>query len=147
MDLYTGGAWRSIGSADVRVDGQWRRIVRAEVYTGGAWKSAGTFIVPLTGATAAPNVVTAGGYGGYLTTDATTITPTGGLAPYTYSWTRISGTVGTANSASSATTSFTGLVSTGGFEESTFRCTVTDALGTSVTVDVIATFSDYGGIL
>lgn len=144
MDAYTGGAWRSIGSAEVRVDGAWRRIVRAEVYTGGAWKSAGTFVVPLTGATATPTAVSGAGYA-YVTTDSVAVSPTGGLAPYTYSWARVSGSYGSANSPTSATTSFSGSIPTGTEQFSTFRCTVTDSLGTSVTVDVVAQFIEYGG--
>jgi len=75
-----------------------------------------------------------------ITTATATVTATGGTAPYTYAWTRISGsTLISANSPAAAASTFTGstLVS-GTTYDATFRCTVTDSAGTPAvkTIDV-----------
>lgn len=88
---------------------------------------------------------------GTATTATVTATPSGGTSPYTYAWTRLTSTSGTnptANSASSAATTFTQTgMSPGDSESSTWRVTVTDDEGLTVTADVQANFFDAGGIL
>ena len=97
---------------------------------------------------ASPTSVGGGSFGGSpATTDSTTATPTGGTGPYTYAWTLISyssGTAPTINSATSATTTFiqTGL-GPGGYESAVFRCTVTDSLAATAQADVDAFFFDF----
>jgi hypothetical protein len=75
-----------------------------------------------------------------------TVTASGGTPAYTYAWTRLSGaTTITANSSTSATTSFncTGLVA-GEINEAVFRCTVTDSVSATDTVDVSVKFERQG---
>lgn len=141
MDAYTGGAWRSVGRADVYVDGQWRRLTRSEQYVGGAWETGDRFLIPLTAS--ATSEVTGFGYITVITNPAT-VTPAGGLGPYTYSWARISGTYGTANSPTSATTTFYATPPSNTIQTSVFRCTVTDSLGSTATADVTAIFEEVG---
>ncbi len=90
------------------------------------------------GASAAPSVIQKTDTGASITTASTTVTATGGTAPYTYSWTRISGSSSiSANSASSATTTFTGSsLASGTTYDAVFRCTVTDNVAATKTVDV-----------
>lgn len=73
-----------------------------------------------------------------ITTNATTVTPVGGVAPYTYSWALIaSNGAWQIGSASSATSNFTApSVVRNGTRTGTFRCTVTDAIGQTAPVDV-----------
>ncbi len=76
-----------------------------------------------------------------ITTAGVTVTATGGTSPYTYAWTRQSGSTNiAADSASAATTTFTGtsLVS-GTTYNAVFRCTVTDNAAATATVDVSVT--------
>ena len=89
-------------------------------------------------AAASPSSLSTSGTGTPLTTASTTVTPTGGTSPYTYAWTRISGsTLITANSASAATTTFTGAtLASGTTYSAVFRCTVTDNVAATKTVDV-----------
>jgi hypothetical protein len=141
MDAYTGGAWRSVGSADVYIDGQWRRLTRSEQYVGGAWKTGDRFLIPLT--LSGPADVSGFGYI-YVTTDNATVTTNGGLAPYTYSWTRLSGSYGSPISATSATTAFIANPPSGSIRTSVFRCTVTDSLGSTATADVTVYFEEVG---
>lgn len=76
-------------------------------------------------------------------TSTTTATPVGGLSPYTYAWTRLSGE-GSPNSPTMATTNFGATifpVTEFGF----FRVTVTDSVGQTATATVSATFRNLGG--
>lgn len=80
-----------------------------------------------------------------ITTNSTTVTPTGGTGPYTYAWTLISRdhptTDPTANSPTAATTTFTQTnAAPGGFYTAEFLCTVTDSLGAMATASVSASF-------
>lgn len=82
-----------------------------------------------------------------VTTEPTTVYATGGTPPYSYSWVKQSG-AGTwfASTPSQATTNFTrNSVPQGlsGFA-SVWRCTVTDSLGATATVDVDAYVINYG---
>ncbi len=89
-------------------------------------------------ASAAPSAISKTDSGSSITTASTTVTATGGTSPYTYAWTRISGsTLITADSASAATTTFTGtpLVNNTTYD-AVFRCTVTDSAAATKTVDV-----------
>lgn len=89
-------------------------------------------------ATASPSSLSTSGTGTPLTTASTTVTPTGGTSPYTYAWTRISGSTSiTANTASAASTTFTGAsLASGTTYSAVFRCTVTDNVAATKTVDV-----------
>lgn len=75
-----------------------------------------------------------------LTTDPVNLTTTGGTAPYTYSWVRMSGS--SAIQAVSPTvedTQFTVLAQQNRTYISVFRCTVTDDLGATAFHDVEVT--------
>lgn len=101
---------------------------------------------PALSASAAPEAVGGVSYGdGIVTTNATTVTATGGVAPYTYLWTVVSWTnlngPPTANSSTSATTTFT-QTAVAEDDSAVFRCTVTDDASTTVTVDVSAFFQN-----
>lgn len=110
---------------------------------------AGASTVPSAlGATASPTSISKTDPAASITTASTTVTAFGGTTPYTYAWTRNSGSTSiSANSASAATTTFTGtsLVS-GSTYTAVFRCTVTDNAAATTTVDVPVTIvrGDFG---
>jgi hypothetical protein len=90
-----------------------------------------------------------------VTTASVLASPSGGIAPYTYAWTRIdaSAYTWTIGSAAAATTSFTGTnIPDGVATFATFRVTVTDAAGRKATADINAIvrnnapFDDRGGL-
>lgn len=65
-----------------------------------------------------------------LTTPSTTASASGGVAPYSYAWARISGsTAVSATAPGAATTAFTGSVPLGEQYGALFECTATDANG------------------
>lgn len=90
------------------------------------------------GATASASSVSKTDTGASITTASVTITAFGGTSPYTYSWARNSGsTLISADSASAATTTFTGTtLASGSTYTAVFRCTVTDNVAATTTVDV-----------
>lgn len=146
MRFSSGGAFKEVSGGSVRIAGAWKQLVKARVFVGGAWREAATFIQPLS-ATASPASVQGGRVGsGNVTTAQTTVTPTGGQPPYTYAWTRTLG-AGNITTPTSSATRFTQLLDNGQELTGTFRCTVTDNLGASVTADVSATFTSNDGDL
>lgn len=81
--------------------------------------------------TASPPSVGGNDTSGPVTSDATTATPSGGVAPYTYLWIYQSGSTSVhADTGTSATTSFTATLSRNDFVTAAFLCRVTDASST-----------------
>lgn len=144
MEAFIAGAWRSIGRGEVLVGGQWRRVTRAESYVDGQWRQTAVFVPPLS--VSAPDAYGPPGPGNTPvnnTSYAVTATPVGGLAPYTYAWTILSGgaTILTPNS---ATTQFRQILPASSIRYSTARVTVTDAAGTVATDDIAITLENGG---
>ena len=91
--------------------------------------------------TAAPASVANSGRGP-TSSPATTATPIGGSAPYTYSWDRVSGAGLIIAGPAAATTVFIADLSPGEFLVESFQCTVTDStLATAISNIVTATLS------
>lgn len=151
MQIFFGGAWREITSAQVFANGAWRDLVQIQEYFSSAWREVANFTAapgdegsgsPLTVA-ATPSTITTHG-GASQTSAAFTATPSGGLAPYTYVWSfnfEAAGPVFTINSPTLATTtvSATGL---SGSKQAWLLCDCTDALGAHANTNtvVVATF-------
>ena len=82
-----------------------------------------------------------------VATNATTVSVTGGMAPYSFAWAADPDWI--VSSPSSATTSFSAIVSPDQEQSATFICTVTDAKGIATTASVFASVSNYysgGGV-
>ena len=134
------GAFKEVPGGIARAGGAWKNLVRIRAYIGGAWKEVATFVQPLT-ATVSPAVTAANRIGaGTATTSPVTITPSGGIGPYTYSCVRVTGTGGTVTSPSSATTTFRRLMGNGEVVTNVFRWTVTDAMASTITGDCTVDF-------
>lgn len=76
-------------------------------------------------------------------TNPTTVTASGGKAPYSYAWGAVDGWQIT--SPTSATTTFSAVIGAGGDKSDIFTCTVSDARGDSATISAVATVFNYGG--
>lgn len=141
LQIRRGGSWITPTGLKIYKAGAWRSIQAIKIYAGGAWRDVANFTPPSGGGgggggaivlTLSRTSINKATFSSTGSTANVTATPSGGLAPYTYSWTRISGSGINANTPSSATTSFqaTGL-SEDETRTATFRCTCTDSLGTS----------------
>lgn len=144
-----GGVLRTVTVMKVAdAGGEIRTIRTAKVMdSGSTLRTVATFASAMTVAIS-PSAVFGFGFGAgsaLSTTDPVTATPTGGLAPYTYAWTRLSGD-GEAMSPTLATTTFRDDVPEGETTEGTFRVTVTDSAAQTATADVTASFTNsYSG--
>lgn len=78
-----------------------------------------------------------------VSTNLATVTVSGGKAPYSYAWGAV--TDWQISSPTSAATTFSAVIAPGGDKSDNFACTVTDARGDSVIVNVVATVFNYGG--
>jgi len=139
MRTYNGGAWKTLSSGQVYFAGVWRRLTRAKGYFDGAWRELAVFVLPVS-ASASPTDLTGYDYAGYLT-EAATVSVAGGQAPFSYAWTVGSSTASGATAAtpSSATTRF--YASSDG--DTSFVCTVTDAIGQTAATQVAVTFVSF----
>lgn len=73
---------------------------------------------------------------GTCTSDPVTVTATGGIGAKTYAWTEVTATAAVADSPSSATSTFSATLGMSEELGATFRCTVTDSIGTTATIDI-----------
>ena len=136
LSVKDGASWRSVKNVYVNDAGTWRELQKSYINSSGTWRLGHQkFSASITN-----DYPTGYSTSGTITTSAPTIvTPAGGWPGYTYSWSLFSGGGGytpTADSPSSASTTFT--IQVGGVSNTfnaTFRCTITDSIGQSVTVD------------
>lgn len=118
--------------------GQLRTVKTLKVMDNGNLRLVGNFYGDVV-ASISPSSAYGTSTGGLATTNSVTVSASGGLFPYTYSWALIShGNPGTpfAVNPTSAATAFMGLPD----GRATFRVTVTDSLGSQATADVLASF-------
>lgn len=140
MRAREGGTWRTLRRGRTRTGGQWRNLTRAVAYQGGAWRNAANFVEPPTLAiTGTPFGIINGS--GTVVTGIVTATPSGGLGPYTYAWTRTGGAAASIASPASASTTFNLFLNAPDSQSATFQCVVTDALGSTASASVTATFN------
>jgi len=138
MSVQHLGSMREIVKASIMDGGVLRSLKTIKVMDGGTLRKVASFIQPL--------VVSAGNTGNNPswgeTTRAAVANVTGGLAPFTYAWTILTGSA-TINSPTSASTTFTKPGFTDG-EQITARVTVTDAQGSTAHDDITATWHTGG---
>lgn len=141
---FIGGVWRTATGRKRYIGGAWRTATRRKIYKGGAWHDAESY-APAFSASASPSAVSgtvSNPSPSIVSSDYVTVTPIGGLAPYTYSW---DGGGATPTAPANATTSFykTGVVPGGSFETSA-GCTIADSLGATTTVSVPVSLFNEG---
>lgn len=135
-----GGTLRTISSMEVKDGSVMRSIVSMKVLDGATLRTVATFTSPLSATPSTLTQATTSTTSSFMISDPVTCTPSGGLAPYTYAWTIISGTAGV-GSPSSASSTFSKTVSGFGTPEyATAQCVVTDSLGDTATVTVSLVF-------
>lgn len=142
MIVRVSGTWPTMTSGLAYADSAWRPLIKARAFIAGAWREVATFVPPLTLAASTSDAYGSRLGGGTVTTLPVSVTPTGGQAPYTYLWTRLSG-FGSVTSPALPETTFSQSVGNGDEVSGVFRCTATDNLGATATADVTATFASF----
>lgn len=155
IQVRIGGTWNTITSSKVFAGSAWRSLKAIQVYANGAWRVVANFTPPGGGGggggalslAVSPNPCQGTSASSTVTTPNCKVTPSGGQAPFTYSWTAQSGLF-QINSPSSATTTFTrNGVPLNGEIDVVAQCSVTDSLGVhaSITVNVQFIHEPPGG--
>jgi hypothetical protein len=139
--VFVDSSWREVSGGRAFIEGAWRRLVAARVYDGTAWADAASFVQPLSVSIEPDPVTRSVTEGTTGQTANVTATPTGGRAPFSYTWARVSGDTSiTATSATSATTRFSRFVPDTDTYSAVWQVTVTDADGTTATDTVSVSF-------
>ena len=147
LKAVANGAEKAAERMEVTVGNAQKRVVRVEAWNGSAWKVAQSFAPPITLNVAPFSVSGTGDSNGtiQITSGIATATPTGGTAPYTYAWTKVSGDTMTVTNSTSASTAFRASVGPGDSRSATYRCTVTDKNGLSAQDTVSITLTNTSG--
>jgi hypothetical protein len=142
--IYASASWHTVTSAKIYIGAGWRVRTRRMLYKGGVWKQVARYLSPIS-ATADPTSafgsVSSSGVA-TVYSSSVTIMPTGGLAPYTYTWSAPGFII---SNSGNATTYFSANVAPFGEFSGTATCTVSDTLGDPVaTVTVPIDLNNYG---
>lgn len=152
IQVRKGGVWRQIASAQVFANGAWRSLVAVKVYAGGAWRTVANFTAPsgTFSLSASDSQIFSSGPTSSQTTNTVTVTPSGGLAPYTYSWVFVSRDSNASYSLTNAASAFTAVSATGvpagATGTASIQCTCTDSTGlTATSAVVVASITNTSG--
>lgn len=143
-----GGSLRTINNMTVLDGGTSRRVVRMKVMDadGVTLRTVATFADQLS-LTISPDDIDAFGTTATIVTETATATPSGGFAPFTYAWAKVSGDDITADSSSVASTKFRATnLGQNETRTATFECTATDSAGSTATDTITITilrFEDF----
>jgi hypothetical protein len=138
--LDAGSVLRTATSMKVQDASGLRRVIRMKVMAvdNVTLVTVATFVQPLT--LSATDAYDEGYDAAYVA--FATVSPSGGLGPYSYSWAYVSGTAMTVTGASTATATFGSPVMTPGTSVSAvYRCTCTDSSGQTATADSNVSFT------
>jgi len=87
--VKVGGVWKTMYGVSYKVGGVWKTVSAIYVNVAGAWKQ--VFGAALS-ATVSPSSASGTGVGGgTVITNSVTVSPSGGLGPYSHSWAFLSG--------------------------------------------------------
>lgn len=150
MKVSIGGVLKEVAAIKVAIGSTWKAVANTKAVVGGVWKAGETFTGGSGGGgdgggfTLGISPASAYGYSNTspVTSESVTVTPTGGVAPFTYAWTKLSGS-GSINSPTTATTTFNANVPDGDSLIGNYRCTATDAIGSFATADCDVEFFNF----
>ncbi len=146
-NLKVGGSWESIASAWAKISGTWEQAASIWVKVAGTWEQVYIDFTASASDTTPSGSDSGASETGFVVSNVTTVTPSGGTPPYTYAWAQ--GPGGTADSgpynavaSTSAATAFNGTVSAlDGDSNENWTCTVTDDDSNETTVAVSVTLT------
>jgi hypothetical protein len=122
-----GGVWKTVDHGFIRhEDGSWKRF----------WGSGSAPPATLSLSQQLSIVSGSRSDAGAVTSSAATALVSGGTGPYTYAWTKVSGSTFTVNSPTANATTFSTTLTNGQELSAVYRCTVTDSLAATAFADV-----------
>jgi len=142
MHVKAAGSWHETAPS-IKEGGVWKPIRQGWIKDAGTWKE--FFAESALIASASPATAFGEGVGAAsVTSNTVTVSVTGGIAPYTYSWSRVSGATFVILNPTSPTTAFNAFVPYASTLTGIYRCTISHAgLGTTyvdVPVELSTTF-------
>jgi hypothetical protein len=141
ISINDSGTWKN-ATPFVNDGGTWKPVQIGYVNDAGTWK------IFYSAMTASKSGDASGGRlgAGSVTTNSVTVSPVGGIFPFSYAWTYQSGDVFTLSnpgpSTSAHTTTFTTTVALFQTKSAVYRCTITDSVGSTAFIDVTVTASE-----
>lgn len=145
--IRVGGAWQEADTRRVYQGGVWKTVKKAWIYAAGDWRLYFIGAVPMTAAISPPSLELET-FGVSTISGAATAIITGGIGPYTYSWTVLTFSAPatpTIANATSATATFTQTgVSSASPRTATFRVTATDSTSQTASADIEVFFINLG---
>lgn len=139
--VKTSGSFAPVLQPYIKTSGTWTPVLSMWVKTGGTWT------LTWSGFTASASPDTMGGLGSFptvLSDSAVIVTTSGGVGPFTYAWTQVSGDAIDAAAPTNANSFFQAtLMSPGETRIAVYRCSVTDTTTSVIedTNDVTITIS------
>lgn len=131
--LKVSGSWKTVAAPSVRVGGAWKAVAKVFVRVAGAWKETFAAIPPLSAPLDTYTATASAPGNGPLNTPRVTVSPTGGVAPYTIHWEYVNGDVTLSpNDSNIGNPWFIGSGTAPQTKTGQWHCRVTDNVGTTV---------------
>jgi len=141
IQAFISGMWRTPKRGEAYINGAWRRLIRGEAYIGGQWRAIASFVGPLSVSSNNAVGTVFSNRAQRVNSQTVTAMPSGGLGPYSYVWTILSGPAQVA-APTNASTLFYAIVNPSDVVQGTARVTVTDALGSTAQTTISITLSN-----
>lgn len=138
-----GGVLQEISSLTIKDGAALRQILQLKVMDGAELRTVATFVEPLSLGVTPAALYESGFASNVIESDDLVATPTGGLGPFTYAWSVVSGTATITTPASAITSVGSGILTVDVPEDVTVRCTCTDSAGSIAMADADITFLFY----
>ena len=143
LKVTVGTAQKDVAKGEVTVANVQKRMTRIEAWNGSAWKLVQSFAPTMTlSVTPSVSGESYSPSGGIIVSDTAFAIPSGGIGPFSYAWTRVSGATLTVSTPNLASTSFQANVPASATRNAVYRCTATDSLGTTAFADTAITLSN-----
>jgi len=149
FNMKVSGTWQTLTKGYVKIAGTWQQIQSAWVKVAGTWQQVYVWFTASVSDSTPSGSNSGAAPSGSVTSNTTTVTPSGGTAPYTYAWT-INGSPATSGpftctAPTGATTAWNATVGALDADKNeVWKCTVTDddANTTEINVTVTLTWTD-----
>ena len=143
LKITVGTAEKDAAKGEVTVANAQKRMTRIEAWNGSAWSIVQSFAPPMSlSVTPSVSGTSSSPSGGIITSAAAFASPVGGVGPFSYAWTKVSGDTLTLTTPNNASTNFRASVGPNDNRFAIYRCTATDSLGTTAFADTAVTLTN-----